>query len=81
MEKPTCIGVPQATRSEAKGLWPLLRRKSETPETIRALIDVSPEEAASLAREIGSLSKGFIEYRKRVLSEWDALIARRGITP
>jgi hypothetical protein len=73
------FALPGSPRTEAKLLARLLDKKTETPQTIRGLIDVSEQEMEELAKwanadpQMLSLIGRSLDYRKKVLEEFEKL--------
>jgi hypothetical protein len=75
--------MPLSARKEAKFFLALIANNRESPEEIRALIDVSPKDVEQLEKLVAETPalKGRIEsaleYRKRVRMEFDALMEKQ----
>jgi hypothetical protein len=70
---------PKTALIEARALLPLLSSatSTETPDSIRRLIAMSPTDERDLAEKFGADARRFKTYRERISTEFNVLVDRR----
>jgi hypothetical protein len=70
-----CIRRPRKLAAE---LLPLLKKKGESPDTLKALVAVTDRDFAHMAKRLGELlARRIVAERRKILVELERLLERK----